>query len=161
MDRFRVVICGGGIAAVEGLLRLRGLVGDSVDVTLIAPNDALRYRPLAVDEPFARRGVRTYALKTIAARTGAEWEKDAVEWLDPDGQVVRTAAGQTLSYDALLLAIGARLTRPFEHVTVFDDAHADEVYHGLLQDVEGGFTRSVALVLRRARPGCCRRTSWR
>ena len=147
MDRFRVVICGGGIAAVEGLLRLRRLVGDAVDVTLIAPNDALRYRPLAVDEPFARRGVRNYPLKTIARRTGAEWEKDAVEWLDPDGQAIHTAAGRDISYDALLLAVGARLARPFEHVTVFDDAHADEAYHGLVQDVEGGYTRSVALVL--------------
>jgi sulfide:quinone oxidoreductase len=147
VDRFRVVICGGGIAAVEGLLRLRRLVGDAVDVTLIAPNDALRYRPLAVHEPFARRGVRSYPLKTIARRTGAEWEKDSLEWLDPHGQTVRTAAGRSFSYDALLLAIGARLTRPFEHVTVFDDAHADEAYHGLVQDVEGGYTRSVALVL--------------
>jgi sulfide:quinone oxidoreductase len=147
VDRFRVVICGGGIAAVEGLLRLRRLVGDAVDVTLIAPNDVLRYRPLAVHEPFAARGVQTYPLWKIAQRTRAEWEQEAVEWLDPEGQVIRTAAGRTFSYDALLLAIGARLTRPFEHVTVFDDAHADEAYHGIVQDVEGGYTRSVALVL--------------
>lgn len=147
MSRFRVVICGGGIAAVEGLLRLRGLVGDSVEVTLIAPNDELRYRPLAVDEPFARRGVRNYPLKTIARRTAAEWVQDAVEWLDPDGQAVHTADGRAVPYDALLLAVGARLTRPFEHATVFDDAHADDTYHGLVQDVEGGYTRSVALVL--------------
>jgi sulfide:quinone oxidoreductase len=147
VDRFRVVICGGGIAAVEGLLRLRSLVGDAVDVTLIAPNDALRYRPLAVDEPFGRRGVRNYRLETIARRSGAEWVQDSVEWLDPDGQAIHTAGGQAVPYDALLLAVGARLARPFEHVTVFDDAHADEAYHGLVQDVEGGYTRNVALVL--------------
>jgi sulfide:quinone oxidoreductase len=147
VDRFRVVICGGGIAAVEGLLRLRRLVGDAVDVTLIAPNEALRYRPLAVDEPFGRRGVRSYRLATVARRTGAEWVKDALEWLDPGAQVVRTTDGSRVPYDALLLAVGARLKRPFEHVTLFDDAHADEAYHGLIQDVEGGYTRSVALVL--------------
>jgi sulfide:quinone oxidoreductase len=147
VDGFKVVICGGGIAAVEGLLRLRRLVGDAVDVTLIAPGDALRYRPMAVHEPFARRGARSYPLGTIARRAGAEWEQDAVEWLDPDGQVVRTTGGRSFSYDALLLAIGARLEQPFEHVTVFDDAHADEAYHGLVQDVEDGYTRSVALVL--------------
>jgi sulfide:quinone oxidoreductase len=106
----------------------------------------LRYRPLAVDEPFARGPVPSYPLRTIARRTGAEWEQDAVEWLDPDGQVIRTAAGRTIPYDALLLAVGARQTRPFEHVTVFDDAHADEAYHGLVQDIEGGYTRRVALI---------------
>jgi NADH dehydrogenase FAD-containing subunit len=36
MADFRVVICGGGIAAVEGLLRLRALARDAVDVELIA-----------------------------------------------------------------------------------------------------------------------------
>lgn len=51
------------------------------------------------------------------------------------------------SFDALLLAVGGRLVTPFEHVTVFDDAHADEAYHGLVQDVEGGYTRSVALIV--------------
>jgi sulfide:quinone oxidoreductase len=141
------VIGGGGIAAIEGLLRLRSLLGDSVEVTMVAPNEALRYRPLAVDEPFARRGVRTYALKSIARRARAEWKHDAVDWLDPDGQHVHTAGGLAVPYDAVLLAVGARLTRPFEHVTVFDDAHADDAYHGLIQDVEGGYTRSVALVL--------------
>jgi sulfide:quinone oxidoreductase len=147
VTRFRVVICGGGIAAVEGLLRLRRLGGDALEVTLVAPGDELRYRPLAVDEPFAMRGVRRYPLRTIAQRTEAEWVQDAAEWVDPDGQAVHTSGGDAVSYDALLLAVGARLVNPFEHVTLFDDTHADEAYHGLVQDVEGGYTRSVALLL--------------
>ena len=65
------MICGGGIAAVEGLLRLRTLTGEALEITLVAPNDELRYRPLAVDEPFALRGVRRYPLRRIANRTGA------------------------------------------------------------------------------------------
>jgi sulfide:quinone oxidoreductase len=147
VSRFRVVICGGGIAAVEGLLRLRTLAGDALDVTLLAPNDELSYRPLAVDEPFARRGIRRYPLRTIAQRSGAEWVQDAAEWLDPEAQAVHTEGGAVLEYDALLIAVGGRLVTPFEHVTVFDDAHADEAYHGLIQDVEGGFTRSVVLLI--------------
>ena len=147
MTRFTAVICGGGIAAVEGLLRLRRLLGDSVAITVVAPNEELRYRPLAVDEPFSRRGVRTYPMRAIALRAGAEWVEDALDWLDPDAQQVHGSSGRTLPYDALLLAVGARLDRPFEHVTVFDDAGADDAYRGLVQDVEGGYTRSVALVL--------------
>jgi sulfide:quinone oxidoreductase len=147
MSRFRVVICGGGIAAVEALLRLRTLAGDALDITLVAPNDDLSYRPLAVDEPFSRRGIRRYPLRTIAGRTGAEWVQDAAEWLDPEAQALHTEGGASLEYDALLLAVGGRLVAPFEHVTVFDDAHADDAYHGLIQDVEGGFTRSVVLIV--------------
>jgi sulfide:quinone oxidoreductase len=147
VSRFRVVICGAGIAAVEGLLRLRRLAGDALDITLVAPAEELRYRPLAVDEPFAIRGVRRYPLRTVAQRTGAEWVQDAAEWVDPDGQLVHTSGGGALPYDALLLAVGARLVNPFEHVTLFDDTHADEAYRGLVQDVEEGYTRSVALLL--------------
>jgi sulfide:quinone oxidoreductase len=147
VDRFRVVIAGGGIAALEGLLRLRRLVSDSVDVVLLAPDEELRYRPLAVDEPFARRGVTRFPTRVIARRTRAEWVQDTLEWLDPDAQAVHTGGGHTLAYDALLLAIGGRLSMPLKHVTMFDDAHADDTFHGLVQDVEGGYTRSVALVL--------------
>ena len=147
MSRFRVVICGGGIAAVEGLLRLRRLVGDAFEITLVAPADELRYRPVAVQEPFSRPAVRRYPLRRIAQRTNAEWVQDGVEWLDPDEQLVHTAEGRSLPYDGLLVAVGARVTTPYEHVTVFDDARPDDTYHGLVQDVEGGYTRSVALLL--------------
>ena len=147
VDRFRVVIAGGGIAALEGLLRLRRLVSDSVDVVLLAPDEELRYRPLAVDEPFARRGVTRFPTRVIARRTEAEWVQDTLEWLDPGAQAVHTGGGHTLAYDALLLAVGGRLRMPLKHVTMFDDAHADDTFHGLVQDVEEGYTRSVALVL--------------
>jgi len=147
VNRFRVVIAGGGIAAVEGLLRLRRLAGPSVDITVLAPEEELRYRPLAVEEPFAGRRLKRFSMRSIARATEVEWVQDTIEWLDPDAQSVHTGADDTLEYDALLLAVGGRLGAPFEHVTVFDDAHADETFRGLVQDVEGGYTRSVALVL--------------
>jgi sulfide:quinone oxidoreductase len=132
---------------VEGLLRLRRLVGDAFEITLVAPADELRYRPVAVQEPFSRPGVRRYPLRRIAQRTDAEWVQDGLEWVDPDEQLVHTAEGRSLPYDGLLVAVGARVTTPYEHVTVFDDARPDETYQGLVQDVEGGYTRSVALLL--------------
>ena len=147
VDRFRVAICGGGIAAVEALLRLRRRVGDAVQVTLVAPGDELRYRPPAVGEAFSRPGARRYPLWKIVSGADADWVQEELEWVDPDGQVVHTAEGRSVEYDALLVAVGARTEVPYEHVTVFDDAHADETYRGLVQDVEGGYTRSVALLL--------------
>ncbi len=43
MDRFSVVIAGGGVAAIEGLLRLRRLAGDALDITLLAPNEQFAF----------------------------------------------------------------------------------------------------------------------
>ena len=145
MSGFRVVICGGGIAAVEGLLRLRRLAGDGVDVKVISPQEELLYRPLAVQKPFGGHGAQRYPLSTIAARAGAELVVDAVEWIDGDGQVAHTVGGQTLRYDALLLAVGARSAPAFDHVTTFDDANADDTYRGIVQDIEEGYNKRVAL----------------
>lgn len=46
VDGFHVVICGGGVAAVEGLLRLRSLIDDRVWLTLVAPNEEFVFRPI-------------------------------------------------------------------------------------------------------------------
>jgi sulfide:quinone oxidoreductase len=146
MADFRVVICGGGIAAVEGLLRLRRLAGDSVDIELLAPADELVYRPLAVREPFAFGRPRRYPLRRITRDAETEWTKDALEWVDPDARVVHTAGGRRVEYDALLIAVGARQVEPYKHVATFRDAEADATYHGIVQDVEDGYTRRLAFI---------------
>src|SRR4029453_420372 len=146
MSDFRVVICGGGIAAVEALLRLRRLAGDSLDIELLAPAEERLYPPLAVREPFAFGPPRRYQLRRIARDTQAEWTKDALEWVDPDARVVHTAEGRRLEYDALLIAVGARQVEPYKHVATFRDAEADAAYHGIVQDVEGGYTSKLAFV---------------
>src|SRR5215213_5523602 len=147
MSGFRVLVCGGGIAGVEGLLRLRRLTGDALELTLLAPADELRYRPMAVQEPFSRPGPRRYPLRKIARGVGAEWVQSGLEWVDPDGQQAHTTDGHAIPYDALLLAVGARTEVPYEHVTVFDDAHADDTYRGVVQDIEEGYTQRLALLL--------------
>jgi sulfide:quinone oxidoreductase len=146
MTDFRVVICGGGIAAVEGLLHLRRLAGDSVEIEVLAPGDELVYRPMAVREPFAWGPPRRYPLRRIARDSHAEWTKDALEWVDPDAQVVHTTGGRRVEYDALLLAVGARQVEPYKHASTFRDAEADATYHGIIQDVEGGYSRKLAFV---------------
>ncbi len=146
MTGFRVVICGGGIAAVEGLLRLRRLAGDSLEVELIAPGAELVYRPMAVREPFAFGPPRRYPLRRIARDARADWTQDTLDWVDPGAQVVHTGAGRRVEYDALLVAVGARQVAPYEHVATFRDAEADAVYHGVVQDVEEGYSRSLAFI---------------
>jgi sulfide:quinone oxidoreductase len=146
MADFRVVICGGGIAAVEGLLRLRALAGDAVDVELIAPNEELVYRPLAVREPFAFGPPRRYPLRRIARDAGAEWTQAALAWVDREAQVVHTGDGREVAYDALLVAVGAKQAKPYKNVGTFHDAAADEIFHGVIQDIELGYTRSLAFI---------------
>jgi sulfide:quinone oxidoreductase len=148
MSDFRVAICGGGIAAVEGLLHLRRLGGTSVRVDLIAPNEELVYRPMAVREPFGFGPPRRYPMRLIARDNDAVWIKDALASVEPDARVVRTEKGDCVQFDALLIAIGGRPVETYtpEHVTTFRDAEADATYHGIIQDIEQGYTRSLAFI---------------
>jgi sulfide:quinone oxidoreductase len=148
MSDFRVVVCGGGVAAVEGLLHLRRLAGKSVQVALIAPNEELFYRPMAVREPFAFGPTRRYPLRIIARDNDVEWMKDSLAWVEPDARVVHTRQGECVQFDALLIAVGGRSVETYkaEHVTTFRDGEADATYQGIVQDIEQGYTQSVAFI---------------
>ena len=144
---FEVVVCGGGVAGVEALLCLRRLGGDRMRLTLISPDLDLVYRPLAVLEPFAPSGVARYPLERITADVGARWVRDGLSSVDHASRVVHTDGGATLRYDALLLAIGARESSPYDHACMFTDRDAGATFRGMVRDVEMGFVNSLAFVL--------------
>ena len=76
------------------MLSLRRLMGDAVDMELVAPNDDLVYRPLAVREPFSFGPPRRYSLRRIARDAGAEWIRDTLGWVDRDARAVHTGEGR-------------------------------------------------------------------
>jgi sulfide:quinone oxidoreductase len=100
-----------------------------------------------VQEPFGYAGAERYPLADIAQDIGVELRADSFKWLDAAGQVVHTEAGDKLRYDALLLALGARMHPRFKHSITIDDGRLDKLMHGLVQDVEGGYVRRLAFVI--------------
>jgi sulfide:quinone oxidoreductase len=147
MDPFSVVIAGGGVAAIEGLLRLRRLVGDAVKVTLLAPNEEFAFRALSVREPFGLGVAERHPIRHVVRDAGADWVRDTLDWVDVDGQVVHSGDGAQLPYDALLVAVGARAEAVYEHATTFRDAEADALLAGLVEDIEAGYCKHVAFVV--------------
>jgi hypothetical protein len=88
----RVLIAGGGVAALEAALALRALAADRVSVELLAPEPEFWYRPLAVAEPFGLGQVRHFDLAELAESTGASFLLGAVTAehpLRPPGDCVR------------------------------------------------------------------------
>lgn len=146
MADFTVVICGAGLAGIEGLLRLRRLAGDEVDVTLLSPADYLSYRPLAVLEPFAAGTVRRFPIERIVADTGVRWVRDSLGWVDRPDRAVHTVGGQELSYDALLLAVGGRELPSPENMVVFTGRDAADTYRQVLAAVDVGEVGRLAFV---------------
>jgi sulfide:quinone oxidoreductase len=143
---FRTLIAGGGVAALEAALALRDLAADRMDITLLAPEPEFAYRPMRVREPFGYSLANTYQIADIADDIGADLVQDAFKRLEPDRSTVHTEQGAELEYDALLLALGARLRPAFSHGLTVEDWRLDEQLHGLIQDIEGGYVRSLAFV---------------
>jgi len=143
----RVVIAGGGVAALETLIALRDLAGDRVDITLIAPDASFSYRSMTVAEPFALGHAQSHDLAAIAERFGARLVRDTVDEVAPLEQAVRLGGGKVMPYDHLVLATGARATRAHEHAITFGEDRQEEALHGLLQDAEEGYVERIAFVV--------------
>jgi sulfide:quinone oxidoreductase len=142
-----VVVAGAGVAGLEGALALRDLAGDRVALTLLAASPEFVYRPMTVREPFAYGPAHRYPLRDIARDLDAELVEDSFAWVDTRERVAHTNDGRKLTYDALLLALGARAHPRYQHALTIDDRHLDEVLHGLIQDIEGQYVRSLAFVV--------------
>lgn len=135
------------MAGLEAALALRHLVGDRVATTMLTPEPDFVYRPLRVREPFSAPAAKHYPLAQIADDIGMELLPDAFKWLDPVARVVHTRTGQQVGYDALLLAMGARLRPRFKHALTLDDRILDEQLHGVVQDIEAGYVHKLAFIV--------------
>jgi sulfide:quinone oxidoreductase len=145
-DKLAVVIAGGGVAALETLLALADVAPDHTDVTVLAPNSEFVYRPMTVREPFAYGSARRYPLAPIVGDAGARLLTDELAWIDPETHTIHTKGDETIEYGALMLALGATVSPRYVHALTIDDRRMDETLHGLIQDVEGGYLRSLAFV---------------
>jgi sulfide:quinone oxidoreductase len=142
----RVVIAGGGVAALEAALALRALAEDRVSVELLAPETQFWYRPLAVAEPFGLGEVRHFDLAELAAAAGATFSPGALSSVDAGGRVVQTSAGSTVPYDILLVACGAGPTPAVPGALTFRGPADTERIRHLLEEIVAGQVGRVAFV---------------
>jgi sulfide:quinone oxidoreductase len=104
----KVMIAGGGVAALEAMIALRHLAEERVQVELVTPKPEFAYRPLAVAEPFSLGKAHRFDLLDIAGDHGAALHLAGLQAADPDRRQILTWDGRALSFDVLLLAVGAR-----------------------------------------------------
>ena len=143
----RVVVAGAGAAGLETLMALRALAGARVELTLVAPDDEFVYRPLAVEEPFAVGRARRIGLDDAARDADATYVAAIVDAVDANEKVVTPSTGHPLEYDALVLAVGAKAVPAIAHAMTWDDRADSELLGGLLQDIEQGYSRRLAVVI--------------
>jgi sulfide:quinone oxidoreductase len=141
----RVIVAGAGVAGLESCLALRALAGEHADVSLVAPNRYLEYRPVRVHDPLAVRGRIRVPVASLAHAAGVDVRRDRVVSIDPALRRVRTAAGHDLCYDALVLAVGAAPQRVPYGAEPFDEDHT-AACRFLMDRLRGGHVDSLTFV---------------
>ena len=147
MGRFRVVIAGGGVAALEAALALRRLAEERVSIDLVAPEPRFWYRPLAVVESFGRGRLHGLDLAELAAACGALFVVDELFSVDADLRLATTKSGAELGYDALLVATGAKPVEAVPGALTFRGPADVEAFSALLDELRAGSLQRVAFVV--------------
>ena len=105
----RVLILGGGSGGLSVAARLRR--GDaSLDIGLIEPSETHDYQPLWTlvgAGVFSRDVARRREADYVPA--GVHWIRERVATIDAEAKVVTTSAGQRVSYDYLVVALGIQI----------------------------------------------------
>jgi len=141
----RVIVVGGGVAALEACLAVRAIAGERVHVSLIAQNRYLAYRPIDVRDPLDVHGDTRVPLARVAGVAGADLRHDRVVTIDPRSRWVYTAEGYEIPYDALVVAVGAVAHAVPARAQPFDPPGATGC-RVLLHDLYEGRLGSLAFV---------------
>jgi sulfide:quinone oxidoreductase len=147
-ERPRVLVAGGGVAALEACLLLRAHVGaEEVDIELLTPHQRFSYRPLSVLESFGGERTWSMPLARFAADQDLFVHHDALgEVLADDRQVV-TTSGARRPYDILLVAIGARPVPQLPGATTFQGATDAPAIRHMLDDAAARLRRRIVFAV--------------
>jgi sulfide:quinone oxidoreductase len=143
----KIVIAGGGIAGLEALVALRSHLGPEPRIELLEANTDLVERQRSVTEPFGGGAPQRFDLARIAADHDAHLRPDRLSSVHPEARCVRTVRGDTLAYDALLVAVGARSDTAIPGALTFSGPRDVGAYRKLLEDIDADRVDTVAFAL--------------
>lgn len=107
--RYPILIVGGGTAGITVAARLRKALPKE-EIAVLEPSEKHYYQPLwtLVGAGVVDRRVSVRAEKDVIPR-GVVWIRDAVVAFDPENNLVRTAGGEAIGYDYLVVCPGLQL----------------------------------------------------
>jgi sulfide:quinone oxidoreductase len=147
LRRLRVVIAGGGVAALETALALRTLAPELVDITLVAPTDRFRFRAASVGEPFHRAEAHRFDLAAICADIGVALRHGALTAVDAEDRSATIGGDERVDYDALVIACGAQAKPAVPGAIVFGGPEDAGELRALIGAIDAGDVHSVAFAI--------------
>jgi len=147
LRRLRVVIAGGGVAALETALALRTLAPELTEITLVAPTDRFRFRAAAVGEPFGRAEVHRFDLASIARDIGVTLRHGALTAVDAENRTATLGGDERIEYDAIVIACGAQASPVVPGALVFGGPEDVEGLRRLVAEIDAGDVHAVAFAI--------------
>ena len=149
MSRPVVCVVGAGTAGLEGLLAAREQLGAGAELRLIAPEHEFRYRPTSPGSLFRPARERGLAIADLVAEVGATWVADRADIIYEAERNLLTRDGDTVDFDFLLLAIGARSKRALRQGHVWERGADPGFLDQIIDGIAAGEVRSVAVAVPR------------
>jgi sulfide:quinone oxidoreductase len=137
-------VIGGGFGAAELLLALRSLAEERVSLELIAPTTELPFRMASTGTAFGEGEVAIYDLERLAADVGASFRRDSAEAVAARAHRVRLSSGRVATYDAAVVALGARATVGVPGALTFRDQRDAHLVEGLVAELHDRAIRRLA-----------------
>lgn len=145
--RPRVLIAGGGVAALEAALALRDLAGERLEVELCSPRAEFVYRPFAVGEPYGAASILRYDLDSLARRIGVSLHLGGIFSVDSAAGIAAARDGERIPYDYLLVASGARMLWAVPGAVTFWGVADEGGFGGIVRRLRAGGLRDVVFTM--------------
>ena len=146
-ERPKIVVAGGGVAALEALLALHELVGHRVRLELLAPGTHFLNRPASVAEPFGLGGPAPAPFAHVAAHCRAALHSGTLAKVRPADRIAITGDGSELPYDALVVAVGARAADTIPGALPFAGPQDVPSIQAALDAAESGDVKAIAFAV--------------
>lgn len=143
----KVLIAGGGVAALEAALTLKELASGRVTIEFLAPDPQFTYQPMSVAEPFGLGNAVRLELDALAESIGATRNPAGLTGIDAWRHVAHTTKNIEVAYDLLLVACGALPLPAVPGAVTFRGSMDTAKVGGLLEEITAGDVRSVAFVI--------------
>lgn len=147
----RVVIAGGGIAALEAVLALRDLAPTRTHLTVVAPDPEFLYKPLTVEEPFTGEPAEHHELEPLLYELGARFVSASVQSVDAAAHSVGLDSGHHLHYDFLVICVGGHARPAYSVAETFWSSRWDLPVDHLIEQAAASGEKTMAFVVP---PGC-------
>lgn len=142
----RVLIAGGGIAALEAALALRKLADDRLDLDVLSSAEHFVYRPHQILEPFRVAPAERIPWTVIAADLGLRRIAHDLSQIDADARLAQATDGLWHPYDVLVIAVGAITHQAVPGSVTIGAPGASYALRRLLSRVRIGATRDLVFV---------------